>query len=77
MKDGDLQVNPSVQDLERSGKFIVISLVQMKLTAFRRKDQTHLEDTISVGLIDRSWIKKYQPDLGNRLEEIFDSLGGA
>jgi len=68
VKDSDLQVNPSVQDAERSGKFVVISLeslVQMKLTAFRRKDQTHLEDMISVGLIDRTWIEKYQQNLGN------------
>ena len=77
VKADDLEVNPSVQQSERSGTFVVISLealVQMKLTSFRRKDQTHLEDMISVGLIDRTWIEKYQQNLGNRLTEIFGSL---
>lgn len=77
VKADDLQVNPSVQASEHTGSFVVLSLkelVQMKLISFRRKDQTHLEDMISVGLIDRTWIERYQPNLGHRLAEIFDSL---
>ena len=34
------------------------SLVRMKLTSFRRKDQVHIQDMISVGLIDESWLDR-------------------
>ena len=56
VKTSDLQPTPSVQESDREGSFTVISLealVGMKLTSFRRKDQTHLEDMVSVGLISR------------------------
>ena len=32
-------------------------LVKMKLTSYRRKDQVHLLDMISVGLLDESWFE--------------------
>jgi len=76
VKTSDLQPTPSVQESDREGSFTVISLealVGMKLTSFRRKDQTHLEDMISVGLIDRTWISKYQTVLAQRLAEILDT----
>ena len=76
VKPADLQVTPAVRESEREGQFTVISLealVGMKLTSFRRKDQTHLEDMISVGLIDRTWMSKYQPGLAQRLAEILDT----
>jgi len=76
VKPDDLQVTPAVRESEREGQFTVISLealVGMKLTSFRRKDQTHLEDMISVGLIDRTWMSKYQPGLAQRLAEILDT----
>src|SRR5438270_8206147 len=31
------------------------ALVRMKLTSFRRKDQVHVQDMISVGLVDERW----------------------
>lgn len=34
-------------------------LVKMKLTSFRRKDQVHILDMISIDLIDESWLSKY------------------
>ena len=76
VKSSDLQATPSVHESDREGPFAVISLealVGMKLTSFCRKDQTHLEDMASVGLIDRTWISKYQPVLGQRLAEILDT----
>jgi hypothetical protein len=76
VKTSDLQATPSVEESDRDGPFTVISLgalVGMKLTSFRRKDQTHLEDMVSVGLIDRSWISKYQTILAQRLAEILDT----
>ena len=76
VKTSDLQATPSVEEIDRDGPFIVISLealVGMKLTSFRRKDQTHLEDMASVGLIDRTWISRYQTVLAQRLAEILDT----
>ena len=79
VKEHDLQASPDVSDGQPQGQFMVISLeslVRMKLTSFRRKDQTHLEDMIDVGLIDRSWLGKYKPELSKRLAEILDSPEG-
>jgi len=78
VKESDLHLTPDVDDSEQ-GTFCVLSLealVRMKLTSFRRKDQTHLEDLIGVGLIDRSWIDRVPQVLSQRLAEIFDSPEG-
>lgn len=45
-------------------------LVAMKLQAFRNIDKAHLEDLISIGLIDADLIDKLPPDLRSRLEVI-------
>jgi len=50
--------------------------VRIKLTAFRRKDQVHLEDLIGVGLIDQSWTKRLPPPLASRLQQILDTPEG-
>jgi len=79
VKAHDSVATPDVEQSEHPGSFRVNqleSLVQMKLTSFRRKDQTHLEDMIGVGLIDRSWIEKYPEPLSSRLAEIFDTPEG-
>jgi hypothetical protein len=47
-------------------------LVGMKLTSFRLKDQVHLQDLASVGLIDHAWPVKYPPLLSERLRQILD-----
>src|SRR5438552_2158363 len=54
----ELMANPDVTDSEDAGAFRVLSLaalLQIKLTAFRDKDRTHLRDLIDIGLIDESW----------------------
>ena len=51
-------------------------LVRMKLTSFRRKDQVHLQDMISVGLIDRGWLAKVPAELAGRLEELLNDPDG-
>jgi hypothetical protein len=51
-------------------------LVTMKLTSFRDKDRTHLRDLIEVGLIDKAWICRLQPELANRLQELLDNPDG-
>lgn len=52
------------------------SLVQMKLTANRDKDRTHLRDMIGVGLIDETWPAKYPSELAARLQYLLDTPDG-
>lgn len=72
--------NPDVTDAERaSDGFRVLSLqalVQIKLTAYRRKDQVHLLDMISVGLIDGTWASRFPAELGERLQALLDDPDG-
>jgi hypothetical protein len=52
------------------------SLVRMKLTAFRRKDQVHLQDMLEVGLIDASWPARFPAGLAARLQSLIDTPEG-
>jgi hypothetical protein len=79
VKETDLVPAPDVSEAEREPGFSVISLealVRMKLTSFRRKDQTHLEDMVDVGLVDRTWLSRLPGNLSARLAEILDTPGG-
>lgn len=51
-------------------------LVAMKLTSYRRKDQVHLLDMISVGLLDERWLDRLSPVLRLRLEELLNDPDG-
>jgi hypothetical protein len=48
----------------------------MKLTSYRRKDQVHVLDMISIGLIDQSWVARLPPALGARLQALIDDPDG-
>lgn len=66
---------PDVQDSQKTELFRILtleSLVRMKLTSFRRKDQVHLLDMLEVGLIDSGWTKRFSPDLAARLQELIE-----
>lgn len=79
MKPHEVAANPDVTQSEPGGKFQVVSLealVQIKLTAFRRKDQVHLQDMIGVGIIDASWPARFAPELGARLESLLNDPNG-
>jgi hypothetical protein len=79
VREGEAAANPDVAASESTGAFRVLALealVQIKLTAFRRKDQVHLLDMIEVGIIDRSWVTKYPPELGARLQSLLDDPNG-
>ena len=52
------------------------ALVTMKLTSYRLKDRVHLQDMISVGLIDETWPAKFIPALGERLQAVLDDPEG-
>lgn len=43
------------------------SLVQMKPTWFRRKDQVHILDMINIGMINESWLAKFPEELASLL----------
>ena len=52
------------------------ALVRMKLTSFRRKDQVHILDMISIGLINDGWLERLSPELRARLQELLDDPDG-
>ena len=52
------------------------TLVRMKLNAFRRKDQVHLLDMISLEMIDASWPARFPEPLRERLQTLLDDPDG-
>ncbi len=70
---------PDLDQSERAVQFQVANLealVQMKLMAYRRKDQVHLLDLLGVGLLDASWPARLPPPLGARLQQLLDDPNG-
>jgi hypothetical protein len=70
---------PSVdRTIELNQKRIVEleALVEMKLNSFLRKDQTHLQDMIQIGLIDSSWPMRFPRQLGDRLQSLIEDPNG-
>jgi hypothetical protein len=68
--------SPDVSESQEIGPFRLVSLeslVQMKLTSFRLKDQVHLMDLIEVGLIDASWKNRLPAELAARLQQLIDN----
>ena len=65
---------PDPEDAVRIGEgFLIVdlpALVRMKLQSYRRVDQVHIEDLLSVDLIDAALIRKLPPHLRKRLREI-------
>lgn len=66
--------SPDVTQSVRSARgFVVVdllALVMMKLEAYRRIDQVHIEDLLSVGVIDDELAARLPLDLQQRLREI-------
>lgn len=52
------------------------ALVRMKLNSFRRKDQIHLLDMLSLGLIDASWLPRLVPEHAARLQQLINDPDG-
>lgn len=77
-RPGD-EPNPDIEPMVRADDFQTIALqtlVQMKLNANRRKDQVHLLDLVSLGLIDPSWTQRFQEPLRSRLIELLKDPDG-
>jgi hypothetical protein len=81
VKDSDAVVAPDVTDVSTtvSKGFRILALeplVRLKLTAYRLKDQVHIQDMIGVGLIDSSWAARFPPELAARLQTLLDDPNG-
>jgi hypothetical protein len=79
VRGGEPCPHPSLELAKDTGQFKVLdlpSLVQIKLTAFRDKDRTHLRDLIEVGLVDESWIANLPNSLGDRLMQLLADPNG-
>ncbi len=75
----DGEPNPDIEPSARANDFQTVALetlVRMKLNAYRRKDQVHLQDMISLGLIDRTWPARYPERLAKRLQDLIDDPEG-
>jgi hypothetical protein len=66
--------NPSIADsIVHPDGYRVLSLegiVQIKLTAYRQHDRTHLIDLLQQKLIDVTWMNRYPSPLSDRLKEL-------
>jgi len=79
VRSEDLFPLADVDQSEPAGGYRVVSLeslVRMKLTSYRRKDQVHLQDMLDVGLIDGNWCQKLPQPLAERLKLLIDTPDG-
>ena len=79
VRPNDVEANPDIEPAERANDFDTIefdALVRMKLNSFRRKDQVHLLDMISLDMVDASWLNKFPDELTARLRELLDDPDG-
>jgi len=79
VKADSVEAAPEITESEKPDQFRVVSLqslVKMKLTSFRRKDQVHLLDMLEVGLIDASWTGRFSAELGARLGQLIETPEG-
>lgn len=76
VKPDDLLPTPDIAESVTSETIRVLTLealVRMKLTAWRLKDRVHLQDMVSVGLVDATWLPRLPPELTQRMQEILDN----
>jgi len=80
VREHEAMPNPDVSDAERADEGFRIltlhALVQIKLTAWRDKDRTHLRDLIELGLLDETWPALFMPELAERLQLLLDNPEG-
>jgi hypothetical protein len=73
----DLVTTPSVEESIPGNGYRVLgleALVRMKLTSFRLKDQTHIDDMLQVGLIDASLKDRLPLELAERFQQVLDQF---
>lgn len=70
---------PDLAKLQRLGGYNTVpleALVRMKLNAYRTVDRVHVQDMISVGMIDETWLSRFPPALSARLKDLLDDPNG-
>ena len=73
----DLAATPSINESIPGNGYQVLSLealVRMKLTSFRLKDQTHLDDMLRFRLIDASLKVRLPSELAERFQKVLDQF---
>ncbi len=79
VRDTYVEPVPSIDDyamMQEARTLPLEALVRMKSTSFRDKDRVHIRDMISIGMIDESWLERFQPVLQERLKELLDHPDG-
>ncbi|MEM9828740.1 MAG: hypothetical protein AAF958_19295 [Planctomycetota bacterium] len=79
VREDYLEAVPSIDEfewIEDARTLPFERLLSMKLTSFRRKDQVHLLDMISIGLIDETTLEKLPASLRPRLLELLNDPDG-
>jgi len=80
VREDAVAASPDVTDatIAPAGHKVVTleALVTMKLTSYRLKDRVHLQDMISVGLLDETWLAKFPTVLSERLQAVLDDPDG-
>ncbi len=79
VRPGEHDANPDIDQVVRADDFQTVplaTLVRMKLNSYRRKDQVHLQDMISLGMIDASWLERLPAALADRLSALLADPDG-
>jgi hypothetical protein len=75
VREHEPAANPDLTESSKADGFQVLTLealVQIKLTAYRDKDRTHLRDLIEVGLVSENWVDQLPAELSKRLRALLD-----
>lgn len=73
VRPGEHDPNPDIEPIVRAGGFPTVpleKLVRMKLNSHRLKDRVHLQDMISLGMVDAAWLDKLPSVLAERLAAL-------
>lgn len=79
VRPGEYAPNPDIEPIVRTAGFQTVpleTLVRMKLNSYRLKDRVHLQDMISLGMIDATWLERLPGPLADRLSAILDDPDG-
>jgi hypothetical protein len=76
----DFMPAPTVEEFARPDpSFRALALephARLGLTRFRLNDRVDLRDMLNVGLLDETWVRRYPPELGSRLQHLIDTPEG-
>ncbi len=74
-----IEPTADVAETETADNFEIVpllALVRMKLNSFRRKDQVHLLDMLSLGILDETWLPRLAVLHADRLQQLIDDPDG-